>query len=235
MKTTLKVSKLKKTFSSGFILQDLCFDIDAAGIICIFGMNGSGKTTLFSLLTGNLEADSGEIFYSEEMLFRNKYDLKRKIGYLPQESVLPNWVTPLEILHYAARLYNLENPQEKVQYYLDFWDCNFFSKRPISSCSHGMQKRVGLALCSLHEPNYLILDEPFTGLDLTHIYRLEEYIKARQKNGKITLISTHLAPYAADLCTEAYHLNDGVLVKLELWEKGDYQERMNLIRGIFSK
>ena len=234
MNELIRIKNLRKTFSSGFCLKDINFFTEKPTTFCILGKNGAGKSTLFQLMTGNLEPDSGEIRYNGELMLVDHYQIKRKIAYLPQKPALPLWVTPEEVLQYTACLHSLENMKENIKKNLDYWDCKEYSNRSLATCSHGMQKRVSLAITSLYDPEFLILDEPFSGLDLSHIYSLENYIERRKKEQKTTLLSTHIAPYAAKLCDEAYLLSHGELKKIDIWATSSYEDRLTLIRNYFT-
>lgn len=234
MNKLIHIKNLCKKYSSGFCLRDVSFFIEKPTTFCILGKNGAGKSTLFNLMSGNLEPDSGEIRYRGDVMRATHYQIKRKIAYLPQKSTLPLWVTPEEVLHYTACLHGIENRTDVIKKNLDYWDCNEYSTRSLATCSHGMQKRVGLAITSLYDPEFLILDEPFSGLDLSQTYTLENYIERRKKEQKTTLLSTHIAPYAAKLCDEAYLLSNGELKKIEVWATSSYEERLTLIKSYFT-
>lgn len=229
----IKIEKLKKNFEKGFSLEidQTCFSSSETS--CIFGSNGAGKSTFFEIMTGNLEPDSGQVLFNANPMAMNNFSLKQNIGYLPQEAHLPKWITAIELMNYMARLHGLQDPDSRVQELLTYWDCTSFKKRPLNLCSHGMQKRVGLALASLHNPDYLILDEPFSGLDLLHTYALESYIQGRKKAGKMTLISTHIAPYAATLCNVAFLLKEGSISKIEEWSDFSFEQRISYVKKSF--
>ena len=229
----IKIEKLRKKFKEGFSLDLGSFCFHPKTTSCIFGANGAGKSTLFQLMTGNLEADSGFVSYSQERMSFTKSELKRKIGYLPQEPHLPKWTTALELMNYMSHLYKVDEAGVRVKELLSYWDCIDFAKRPLGLCSHGMQKRVGLALASLHDPGYLILDEPFSGLDLLHTYALEKFIQTRNTSGKVTVLSTHITPYAANLCSEAFILKSGKMVAIENWGQFSYEEKLSFVRKSF--
>ena len=96
-------------------------------------------------------------------------------------------------------------------------------------------KRISLAIALLHDPNYLILDEPFAGLDLYHVYCLEKKIQERKKKGQLTIISTHIAPYVAKLCQMVFILKAGHLTKIRGWEDASEKERVLTIRNQFER
>jgi len=233
--TLVSIENLKKEYPGGFTLGPASINLSEGETVAFLGKNGAGKSTLFQMLTGNSDATSGTILVDGKKLTPDKYELKRKLGYLPQNLHLPKWSTGLEILRYGASLYQLENAEEKIQSAMKYWDCEFYKDKPLAACSHGMQKRVGLAIASLHDPVCLILDEPFSGLDLFHIRALENEIKRRQAAGKTTLISTHIAPYVAQLCQKVYVVDQGKIKTLNGWDEADQIERISLIETEFFK
>lgn len=201
--------------------------------IAVMGPNGAGKTTLFELLTGNLDATEGEISLEGKKLTPDKPELKRRIGYLPQHHALPRWVTGREILSYAARLHELPDPQKRVAGAEAYWDCASYAHKPLAALSYGMQKRVALALASLSEPPLLVLDEPFDGLDLLHVRALEDAIRTRGQRGLATIVSTHVALYAARLASEAYLVAGGGVTRMDAFPKAGFEARIALLEGAF--
>ncbi|MGE0174295.1 MAG: ABC transporter ATP-binding protein [Oligoflexales bacterium] len=223
MKSPVQVRNVTKQFSDdGFCLGPVSLEVGPGATIAILGKNGAGKSTFFGLVTGNLDATSGEIFFENQKLVPERFDLKRKLGYLPQKLGFPNWVTATEMLSYSARLHDLEMADEQVAHALQFWDCTDFNDLALGTLSHGMKKRVGLALASMHKPSFLVLDEPFSGLDIIHIRALENLLKERQQNGMTTIISTHILPFVAKLCDNAYFLKRGKMSTIHSWNNLDY-------------
>ena len=103
----------------------------------------------------------------------------------------------------------------------------------MAACSHGMQKRIGLGLATIHEPKVLILDEPFSGLDLFHIKALNDTIASRAAAGLITILSTHIAPYTAALCQEVYVVDRGTVAPLIPWSDAAPPARVEIIERSF--
>ena len=162
-----------------------------------------------------------------------RFDLKKSIGYLPQHAELPKWVSGIELLSYANSLYKLSFDQEKLKEILAFWDADIYRNKAISSLSHGMQKRIGLALATIHNPKLLILDEPFSGLDIFHIKALKKLIIDRKNKGQTTIVCTHIAPYAAELCDRALIIEDGKLSEINNWKNSDLLPRISLMEERF--
>lgn len=229
----LRVSQLLKRYPSGFQFGPANFTLSAASTYAFLGINGAGKSTLFQLLTGNLDASEGQIYWREQKFGPESFAIKRHIGYLPQNLDLPPWVSGLELLTYAANLYATSTDRCALQNLLEYWDCQAFAQRPLAACSHGMQKRLALALASFHNPQLLILDEPFSGLDLLHIRALEKLIQTRQEQGLTTVLSTHIAHYVAKLCQAVYLIKVGQVYPLANWQQKDLTGKIQMIEDQF--
>jgi heme exporter protein A len=229
----LEIKNLTKSFGDVWKLGPVNLTLDSGETCALLGKNGAGKTTMFQILTGNMDAGGGEIRLQGEKLTPDVFQLKRKIGYLPQNPVLPRWASGEEILLYAAGLYEIKDRQHFVNKLMDYWDCAYYRKKPLAALSHGMQKRVGLALASMHDPDLLILDEPHSGLDLFHIRALDDLIGTRHKNHKTTIMSTHIAPYTAKLCDRVLIIESGVVSQLEGWTDQSFVERISAIEARF--
>lgn len=219
--------------TSQFQLGPLSLSLAKQRVVAILGQNGAGKSTLFQMISGNLRPNTGTIHISGQRMLPDRPETKRLIGYLPQSLQLPQWVNGHEILSYAIRLYELDQPEERRKAALNYWDCESFAKKPLAACSHGMQKRISLALATIHDPDLLILDEPFSGLDLYHIKALQDAIDRRRKQAKTTILSTHIAPYAARLCDEVIFLQSGQIQRIKDWEEADLMARIELIENFF--
>lgn len=229
----MHVENLTKTYGTTFTLGPISCTFAPGETIGILGKNGAGKSTLFEILTGNLDASSGTVLLGSERLTPDRPDLKKRLGYLPQHPVLPKWVTGREILAYAGLLHGLPDREAKIKQAEIYWDCQDYAAKPIGTLSYGMQKRVGLALASLHDPDILILDEPHSGLDLFHVKALDEAIRRRASEGKTTIISTHVSSFAAAMCDHLYLIDQGRLKPLSPWAGLDFLSKMAAIDTAF--
>ena len=129
--------------SSQFSLGPINLEISEGQCIGVMGENGAGKTTLFPMITGNSKAASGK-YSCREKVSPEKYQLKKDIGYLPQNLELPKWVSGHEIISYSISLYGLEDPDNLRQKTLEYWVCLDFAHKPLAACSHGMKKKSRL-------------------------------------------------------------------------------------------
>lgn len=232
----LRTEKLAKTYGEGFKLGPLDLEVKAGETLALLGKNGAGKTTLFQIVTGNLDASAGEVRLGGKKLTPDTPAVKRDVGYLPQNPVLPRWVTGREVLMYAAKLYGLPEAKRHVEARERYWDCAEYRDRPLAALSYGMSKRLGLALATLRDPPLVVLDEPFSGLDLFHIKALDDAIASRAAAGLATIVSTHDAANAAKLCHRALIVEAGAVRALSGWETAGFMERIALIeRAFFGK
>ena len=223
------ITKRYSSASDGFSLGPIDLTIKAGETLAILGENGSGKSTLFNLMTANLDKDTGEITLQGERLIPENFMAKRNFGYLPQNLYFPPWVSGEELLRYAQSLYGKGDVEQSINY----WDCSSYRRLPLASCSHGMQKRVGLALASLHCPPLLLLDEPFSGLDVAQTRTLETLLQKRCQQGYSNIISTHILPYVAKLCHRVVILRDGILRNVNNWQTNTYISRIKLLEDVF--
>jgi ABC-2 type transport system ATP-binding protein len=227
----LKVEHIKKSFASHFTLSIPNFESVPGDLVALMGINGSGKSTFLDILAAQIDADAGNVFLEGKRVTCSQYQLKRSIGYLPQSTPLPPWSTPSEILHYMAHLRQL--PKEAATSALQQWECTTYQDLPLRSGSFGMQKRVGLAVATMHDPYVLFLDEPFEGLDIHHMYRLENFLKHRKTAGKITILSTHMLLSVAELANRLAVMSKGELTEISSWSDESFAERVQTIRKLF--
>ena len=235
MQTLMKLESLTKKYGDKYCLGPINLTIHHGETIALIGPNGAGKTTLFSIITGHIDASDGSALFNNQLVKPQAFALKRHFGYLPQDLGFPAWVTPIELLHYNAALHQVENAVQKIQSLLDKWQINDYQHRPLAACSHGMQKRVGLALSTLHNPSLLILDEPFSGLDLYHMKTLENLIVERSQAQQTTILSTHIIPYAARICDHVLIIKAGKIRALDSWQSANWETRITLVEDQFFK
>ncbi len=224
---------LKRSWSTGFTLGPINFTAEPGETIAVFGKNGAGKSTFFQLLSGSIDRQDGELKILGQKMSPDATDLRKHVGYLPQESSLPPWTTADEILSYEARLLGLAEPEALVERELTRWDAISWRHRPLAKASHGMQRRIGLAVSLVHDPDVLILDEPFNALDISNSRTLEVTIGERAKRGKTTLVSIHTPLLAAQICPRAILLEAGQLSELTAWPSASLTERAALIEQRF--
>jgi ABC-2 type transport system ATP-binding protein len=203
---TLKVENVIKRFGEFTAVDALSFNVRAGRVFGFLGPNGAGKTTTIRMIVGITAPDEGNI-----ELFGQKVSpaLQDRIGYLPEERGLYKKMKIFEQLRYFAALKNV--PQKQADERIDFWlermNLQNWKKKKANDLSKGMQQKIQFVSTVLHNPDLLILDEPFSGLDPINVETLLEVIAELKAQGKTIIFSTHLMETAERLCDDIILIN----------------------------
>jgi ABC-2 type transport system ATP-binding protein len=188
METVLKVEGLNKWFKDTQVLHDISFEVYKGEIMAILGPNGAGKSTTIRNIMGIMYPDEGRI------TFHNHPEIPRhKIGYLPEERGLYKNVKVMDILLYLAELkdYPLDKARERALHYLKKFGLEGKENALVEELSKGMGQKVQFIASVIHEPELLILDEPFSGLDPVSQELFKEEIRRLAEKGTAILLSSH--------------------------------------------
>ncbi|CAI9418728.1 putative ABC transporter ATP-binding protein NosF [Pleomorphomonas sp. T1.2MG-36] len=212
--TTLAIStrKLSCRYGDFIALHPLNLDIPKGEVFGFLGHNGAGKTTTIQLLTTLLEPSSGEASVAGCDARRNVVQLRRQIGYLPENVRLYDTLSTRENLRFFASLSQIEDAHERVEEVMDFLHIRELADRRLSTFSKGMRQRVGLAQAIVHRPSVLFLDEPTSGLDPMGVRMLREVIERLNADGMTIFMNTHVLSEVARSCTSIGVLSHGRLV-----------------------
>ncbi|MDD4118043.1 MAG: ABC transporter ATP-binding protein [Kiritimatiellae bacterium] len=193
-------------------VRSISFDVPAGQIFGLLGPNGSGKSTTIKMILGLLFPTAGSI----EVLGASPRStaVKRRIGYLPEESYLYPHLTPLETLTFYARLFRLppDTARTRIDQLLDMTGLSHARHRPVGGFSKGMARRIGLAQALLNDPDLVILDEPTAGLDPQGTRQVKDLILALVGRGKTILLTSHLLADVEDVCHQVAILFNGRLL-----------------------
>ena len=175
----------------------------------LLGPNGSGKSTTIKILLGLLRATSGEVAVLGQP--PDAVAVKQRIGYLPEESYLYNYLTPRETLDFYGKLFNLGRAtrRERVDQLLTMTGLTQAADRPVGAFSKGMARRVGLAQALINDPQLVILDEPTSGLDPLGCRQVKDLILSLSRLGKTVLLTSHLLADVEDVCQRLVILFNG--------------------------
>jgi ABC-2 type transport system ATP-binding protein len=189
----LELRHVTKLYSSIPAVEDVSFIARAGEVTGYLGPNGSGKSTTMKMLTGLIEPSEGEILYRGEPIARNRIVYKQRFGYVPEEPQLYPHLTGAEYLEMVGQLRGLaeRHLKEKIDGFLQLLSLYQDRYVPISSYSKGMRQKVLLAAALLHNPEILLLDEPFSGLDVNSALVLRQLIRELAAHGKVVLFSSH--------------------------------------------
>ena len=210
----LKVSNPFKSYSGLPAVQNVSFVARAGEVTGYVGPNGSGKSTTMKMLTGLIGASSGEILFDGKRIADDLISFRRRLGYVPEEPYLYTHLSGLEHLTMAAQLHGIPRPKarERIECLLEAFSLSKDREALISSYSKGMRQKILLAAALLHSPDLIILDEPFSGLDIGSALILRSLIEELGRRGKVVLFSSHELETVERLCSHVIILHRGKVV-----------------------
>ena len=204
----LQIIEIVKKFQNIVALDGISFEVNPGSVFALLGPNGAGKTTALRLIMQILKPDSGEIRYNGQPRIKLKKNL---FGYLPEERGLYQRSRVLDLLVYMGILNQMSRHRAEVEAirYLDKLGLVDYTKKTVSELSKGMQQKIQFILALLHNPEIIILDEPFSGLDPVNQMVLRDIITQGKEEGKIIILSTHQMTEVEKIADMIYLLNQG--------------------------
>ena len=217
----IEVENITKNYGPFQALKDISFRVDRGQIVGFLGPNGAGKTTTMRILTCFMPASSGRVTVAGYDVFRESREVRKRIGYLPENVPLYPEMTVTKYLTYMAKIRGVPRTHLKPQLDSVIEACGLTERRYqiIGQLSRGFRQRVGLAQALIHEPDVLILDEPTSGLDPRQIVEIRELIKTLGEERTI-LFSTHILPEASLICERLIIISRGEITGDVLLEEG---------------
>ncbi len=205
---------VNKSFGSKQVLKGVSWCVPKGQISGLLGPNGAGKTTLFRLLMGLLKADSGSLRIDARDCFEERAQVKRLVGFLPDEPIFYSYLSGREILELSAGMHGLDPAAEitRLAGLIDRLELREAIDRYADDYSRGMKKKLGLLLALLHQPPLLILDEPTNGLDVESTRLFFDLMRELAAGGTTVLFSSHLMDQVERLCSHAAILHQGEIV-----------------------
>lgn len=222
----IEVMHLGKRYGEIVAIDDVNFTVAKGEILAFLGPNGAGKTTTMRILTCFMPATSGTAKVAGFDIFESPMEVKRRIGYLPDNPPLYPEMTVSEYLQFVAKIKGVANQRVKAALASALEKCNLgdVARRLIGNLSRGYRQRVGLAQAMIHNPDVLILDEPTVGLDPKQIIEIRELIKGLGGEHTIVL-STHILPEATAVSQKVVIINRGRIVAVDSQERLSAQVR----------
>jgi ABC-2 type transport system ATP-binding protein len=215
----IQVENLTKHYGEVRALDSVSFQIQQGEIVGLLGPNGAGKTTTMKILTCFMPPSSGRARVAGYDIFDDPLEVKRRVGYLPEEPPVYTELTVEEYLNYAGRLKGLSGGDLKAarSRTLDKCGLSDVSGRLIGNLSKGYRQRVGLAQALIHNPAVLILDEPTIGLDPGQIIEIRSIIKDLAREHTV-ILSTHILPEVTATCQRVIIISEGKIVAVDTYE-----------------
>lgn len=203
---TLKISNVTKRFGDFTAVEDLSFEVRAGRVFGFLGPNGAGKTTTIRMIVGITAPDSGSIELFGEHV---SPQLQNRIGYLPEERGLYKKMKVVDQLKYFAALKGMtsSDAEKKIDFWLERMKLSEWKTKKTTDLSKGMQQKIQFISTVLHDPDLLILDEPFSGLDPVNVEFMIEVLSEFRTQQKTVIFSTHLMETAERLCHDIILIN----------------------------
>ena len=205
----IEVKNITKKYRSQVAVNNVSFRIQQGEVVGFLGPNGAGKSTIMKIINSYISSDVGVVRVGGIDVFEDSVGAKSKIGYLPENNPLYAEMYIREYLEYVADIYKV--PFSEIEIVIRKTGLTKEANKKISELSKGYKQRVGLAAAIIHNPDYLILDEPTTGLDPNQIVEIRNLIKEFGKE-KTVLLSTHILQEVEAMCDRVIIINQGKLV-----------------------
>ena len=237
METVIEIKDLVKKYGENEAVKGISFEIQRGEVVGFLGPNGAGKSTTMNILTGYISSTSGEAKVCGYSILENPNEVKKRIGYLPEQPPLYFDMTVYEYLSFVYDLKGVKEDKEKhIEEIMTIVDIGKVAGRLIKNLSKGYKQRVGLAQALIGNPEVLVLDEPTVGLDPGQIIEIRSVIKKLGEKRTI-ILSTHILQEVAAICDRVIIINNGQIAAMDTLEnlsgagKGEYLLRA---RGSFS-
>ncbi len=220
MNSVIRVEDVKKDYFVGLkvtkveALKGVSFEIPLGSVTCFLGPNGSGKSTFIKIATDLVRPTSGKVHFFDTLTYSQA---RARIGFVPEKPTFPGFLTPLELLGFVGAI-SKGFKKDKIVETLQAVDLYYAKDRPCGGFSKGMNQRLALAQALLSEPDLLILDEPFNGLDPDSRLNSVEILKSYAKQGKSIFLTSHLLEDVQKVCDFLVVIKEGNVLY-----KGDVQ------------
>ena len=221
----LKIEHLTKKYGEKTAVKDVSLHILKGEIYGFIGHNGAGKTTTLKSIVGILQFEEGEIRIAGDSIQENPLVCKKKIAYIPDNPDLYEFMTGVKYLHFIADIFGVDEQtrQERIRKYADLFEITSDLAQPIAAYSHGMKQKLAIIAAWIHNPELIIMDEPFVGLDPKASHILKGMMREVCDEGGAIFFSTHVLEVAEKLCDKVAIIKNGKLIRSGTMEevKGD--------------
>lgn len=223
----IELTDISKSYNDTQVINNISFSVNQGEIFGLLGPNGAGKTTILRMLLDIITSDSGSIKVFDSTL---DYAAKDRIGYLPEERGLYKTTKITDHLVYLAQLKGIpkKQAQEKAEYLLRLIEMYEHKEKKVEELSKGMQQKIQFIAAIIHDPDIIIVDEPFSGLDPVNTRLIINILLEQKKAGKTIILSTHIMEQVQTLCDRILMINKGSVVLYDTVDRIRKKYRKNL-------
>jgi len=211
----IEIRDLRKVYGSKAAVDGLTLTVPRGSFFGFLGPNGAGKSTTIRMLTGLIPPTSGQIFLLGLPLDGHEIEIKRRIGLVPDESLLFDRLTGVEFLEFVGRMYGLARPvaKERSAELLELFELTAQPRQLIAEYSKGMRKRVAMAASLIHRPELFLMDEPFEGVDAVGARLMKEILLDQVRQGATIFLTSHVLEVVERLCDRVAIIHEGKIVR----------------------
>ena len=212
----IQVQGLTRYYGKLCAVRDISFEVHRGEVFGLLGSNGAGKSTTIKMLCGLLKPTRGSVSVAGVDLARKPLQAKAMLGYLPENPVLYDRLTGMEMLELVGALRKLSPRllQQRAKYYSEALGLGGQMQSEVGTYSKGMRQKLAIAMTLVHDPEVVLLDEPAAGLDPRYTRLLKEWVRNLSQGGHTVLLSTHITEMAASLCDRIAVIDHGRLLSV---------------------
>ncbi|NJD22819.1 MAG: ABC transporter ATP-binding protein [Melioribacter sp.] len=210
----LELKNLEKKFGNFVAVNKINLKINKGELFGFLGPNGAGKTTTIKMIVGLLSPTSGTIFLDNIDVWQKPLKTKMKIGYIPDQPFVYDKLTGREYLYFSGGLYNIAKDilKVKIDEQIELLKIGSWIDKRTEEYSQGMRQRIVIASAFLHDPDFIIVDEPMIGLDPQSAFLVKRLLEDKSKNGITIFMSTHSLNVVEEICTNVGIINKGNII-----------------------
>ena len=211
----IEIRDLRKLYGAKAAVDGLSLTVPRGSFFGFLGPNGAGKSTTIRMLTGLIPPTSGSIELLGMPMEGHELEIKRRIGLVPDESLLFDRLTGAEFLEFVGRMYGLARPvaQGRARELLDLFELTAQPRQLIAEYSKGMRKRVAMAASLIHRPELFLMDEPFEGVDAVGARLMKDILLDQVRQGATIFLTSHVLEVVERLCDRVAIINEGKIVR----------------------
>ena len=233
----IEIKNLKKSFRKNEVLKGIDLNISAGEVIGYLGSNGTGKSTTVKILCGLIRQFEGEVSILGHNLRTDDLEIKKRIGYIPENAVVYEQLTPVEYLEFVSTLYGMQPDiaHRKITELLELFEMKSHNNERIISFSKGMKQKIHIISGLLHNPDILFMDEPLNGLDANAVIIVKEIITQLAREGKTIFYCSHLMDIVEKISSRIVLIDGGRIIANGTVEQLKQDSGSTSLEELFSK
>lgn len=212
----LEIKNVTKKYGDKKALDNVSFKVEKGEIFAFIGANGAGKTTMIKALVGIHDFDEGDILINNKSIKKEPVLCKQDLAYVPDNPDLYENMNAIDFINFVCDMYETpaDGRKANIEKYATMFNMTDKLNDDISSFSHGMKQKIVLIAALAHNPDILVMDEPFVGLDPKAVFEIKNVMREMASEGKTIFFSTHILDVAEKLCNRVAIIKDGKIIKI---------------------